>query len=421
MHVLGCSYHKTPVGLRERLAFNVDQARSALTQLRCSYPKTEAVLLSTCNRVELYTATAERDAPGRNELARFIAGFHQIDRSVVDSQLQGWEDTLAVRHLFQVTSSLDSMVVGESQIASQVKAAYQLACQQQAAGPITHAAFQASLRIAHRVANETEIHRNRVSVPSVAVADIARRIFERFDDKDILLIGAGEMAGETMTYLQAEGAVRVTVVNRNMSRAEELAARWNGRVRPWSELLEVIAAADLVVSTTSASGLVVTAEDFRAVEPLRHGRPLLILDLAVPRDFDPDIGRSPSVYLYSVDDLQAACDANRRRRQQDLPRALQIVDREADQFMSVLNQKALGPIVQRLRKNWHQVKDRELQTLARKLPELDQRARNEVACALDRLVNKLLHPPLESLRRESSEGVPDKLLHAVSLLFKLDE
>lgn len=421
MHVLGCSHHKTPVGLREKLAFDADQARFALGQLRSHFPKTEAVLLSTCNRVELYTATTQPDSPSKQQLTQFVAQFHGIDSSVVDGQFDGQEDAFAIKHLFGVASSLDSMVVGEPQIASQVKAAYQLAHEQQATGPITHAAFQAAFRTARLVASETGIHRHRVSIPSVAVADFAKRVFERFDDKNVLLIGAGEMASDTMEYLQAEGARRVSVINRSAPRAEKLAARWRGQTRPWEELFQGIAASDLIVSTTSAPSLIVTAQDFQTLEPIRRGRPLLILDLAVPRDFDPAIGERPSVYLYSVDDLQAACEANRRLRQQDLPQALGIVESEARQFMATLNQRAVGPIVQRLRQNWQGVKEQELRRLARKLPELDERSQNEVACAFERFVNKLLHPPVESLRRESEHGIPERLIRAVSQLFRLEE
>lgn len=421
MHVLGCSHHRTPVRLREQLAFSSEQARYALGRLCRQFPGTEAVLLSTCNRVELYTATSTQHPPTTKELAQFVATFHGLDASILAGQLDGREDAHAIKHLFGVTSSLDSMVVGEPQIASQVKAAYQMAREQKATGPLTHAAFQAAFRTAHLVATETDIHRHRVSIPSVAVADFAKRVFERFDDKNVLLIGAGEMASDTMEYLRAEGARQVSVVNRSPSRGEELAARWNGQSRPWDELLVAIATADLIVSTTSAPDVIVTDSDFRELEKTRKKHPLLILDLAVPRDFDPSVGRRSWVYLYSVDDLRAACEANRRRRQRDLPNAMSIVEREARQFMWSLNHRAVGPMVQRLRRNWQDVKGLELERLNRKLPELDEKSRIEVAYAFDRFVNKLLHPPLESLRRESRNGVPEKLLHAVSQLFKLEE
>ena len=214
----------------------------------------------------------------------------------------------AVQHLFTVAASLDSMVVGEPQILAQVKQAYQLATEEGSTGPLLHAAFQAALKAAKRVAGETTIQQRRVSIPSVAVADFAQQIFERFDDKHTLVIGAGEMAEETLRYLKDQGARDVTVVNRSPERALELAGRWGGRARPWDDLLAAMAEADLVISTTGAEEPIVTLEQFLTVEPRRHGRPLFILDLAVPRDFDPAIGDRPEVYLYSIDDLREACE-----------------------------------------------------------------------------------------------------------------
>lgn len=421
IQVLGCSHHKTPVSLREQLAFSVEEARCALGQLRGRFPGIEAVLLSTCNRVELYTAAGGSAAPDMHQLAGFVAKFHRIDPGHVAGQLRGLDGTDAVEHLFQVTSSLDSMVLGEPQIASQVKAAYQLAEEERATGPITHAAFQAALRTARRVASETAIHQHRVSIPSVAVAEFAKRVFERFDDKRVLLIGAGEMAAETLEYLKAEGARDVTIVNRSVPRALELAQRWHGRVRPWAELLEAVREVDLIVSTTGAPEAIVTLSDFLSIEKSRRHTPLFILDLAVPRDFDSAIGQRPSVYLYSVDDLQAACQANQLRRQEELPRALRIIEVETGQFMAALNHRAVSPIVRRLRQSWHETKEGELNRLTSRLPSLDQRAREEVAQAFDRFVNKLLHPPLEALRVESQHGIPDGLLDSITRLFRLKE
>jgi glutamyl-tRNA reductase len=325
-------------------------------------------------------------------------------------------------HLFTVAAGLDSMVVGEPQILSQVKQAYDLACAQGAAGPLTHGAFQAALRVAKRVASETSIARRRVSIPSVAVADYAKQIFETFDDKQVLVIGAGEMADETLRYLTDEGARHVTVINRSQPRAVELAARWNGRAAPWEELHAQLVTADLVVSTTGASQPIVRLEDFRGIEDQRYQRPLFILDLAVPRDFDPAIGdEGLSVYLYSIDDLQAACEKNRREREKELPRALAIVEAEAAEFMADLNRRATGPIIRRLKQGAQQPMEDELRRLFNRLPDLDERARAEIEQSFQRLVNKLLHPPLESLRDEAREGVPHGLLEALKRLFQLKD
>ena len=268
VQVVGCSHRGTSVALRERLAFSAEQTREALDRWRRAFPGVEAVLLSTCNRVELYAATDRPTEPSLDQIADFLARFHGLDPAEVASQLYQNSDEAAVRHLFTVASSLDSMVLGEPQILAQVKTAYQVATEQDNTGPLLHAAFQAALHVARRVASETAIHQRHVSVASVAVADFARQVFERFDDKETLVIGAGEMAEETLRYLQDEGVRRVTVVNRHLDRAVELAHRWHGQARPWDELPQALAAADLVVSTTAAGQPTVTAEEFAAVESL---------------------------------------------------------------------------------------------------------------------------------------------------------
>jgi glutamyl-tRNA reductase len=421
VQVVGCSHQNTPIAVRERLAFGSEQARAALEQLRERFPDVEVVLLSTCNRVEVYTATETAAAPTRRELAEFLARFHGMEPDEVESHLYERIGEAAVRHLFTVASSLDSMVVGEPQILSQVKQAYQLATEQQSTGPLTHAAFQAALKAARRVATETAIHQRRVSIPSVAVADFAQQIFERFDDKNTLVIGAGEMADETLRYLQDQGVVEITVINRNAQRAENLARCWCGRALAWDRLSEALIAADLVIAITGADEPVVTLDQFRRIEPLRYGRPLFVLDLAVPRDFDPAIGDRPEVYLYSIDDLREACERNRKARDKELPAAMRIIDQEARRFMGELHHRVTGPVIRRLQKGWQKPKEDELERLFNKLPDLDDRARAEIRQSFDRLVNKLMHPPLESLRDESRHGIPHALIEALAKLFQLKD
>ena len=421
VQVVGLSHHNASLSLRERLAFSPEQTSFALSRLRGEFPEVEAVLLSTCNRVELYTATESAAAPTRPQVARFLARFHGLDPSEIEDRLYHRADEAAVRHLFTVASSLDSMVVGEPQILSQVKQAYQLAAEQQSTGPLMHAAFQAATKVARRVASETALQQRRVSIPSVAVADFAQQIFERFDDKNTLVIGAGEMAEETLRYLRDQGAGDVTVVNRRPERAEPLARRWHGRVLGWEHLPEALARADLVISTTGAEEPVITLEQFSPIEASRYGRPLFILDLAVPRDFDPAIGDRPGVYLYSIDDLRDTCDRNRQQREKELPAAMRIVRQETARFMADLHHRATGPVIRRLQKGWQKPKEEELRRLFNKLPELDEQARAEIRQSFDRLVNKLMHPPLESLRDESRHGIPNALLEALSKLFQLKD
>jgi glutamyl-tRNA reductase len=427
LHVVGCSHHDAPIAIRERLAFSGEQARRALRQYREEFPGMEAVLLSTCNRVELYTASQRAECPAGPQLAGFLARFHGLEPAAIVEHLRLRTGEEATQHLFAVAASLDSMVVGEPQILAQVKQAYQMATEEGTAGPLLHAAFQAALKTAKRVAGETQIQQRRVSVPSVAVADFAQQIFERFDDKRTLVIGAGEMAEETLQYLKDQGARDVTVVNRSPDRAAELARRWDGTARPWDELLEAIAESDVVISTTAAGEPIVTDGQFAAVEARRRlrskprGGPLFILDLAVPRDFDAAIGDRPEVYLYSVDDLRAACERNRALRDKELPAAMRIIRQETERFAADLHRRATGPIIRQLKAGWEKPKEEELRRLLNKLPDLDEHSRAEIREAFDRLLNKLLHPPLESLRDESRRGIPDALVDALTRLFRLKD
>ncbi len=418
IQVLGLSHHTAPLAIRERLAVGNTQLGCALGALRARYPQIEFVLLSTCNRVELYAAAEHEDLPLDQILSHFTGG-RGVDRAAVTPFLSHRGEREAIVHLFSVAASLDSMVVGEPQILAQVKQAYEAATLQNCTGPLLHAAFQGALKAARRVATETTLHQRRVSIPSVAVADFARSIFERFDDKCTLVIGAGEMAEETLRYLRDEGVCNVQVVNRSDCRAADLAERWNGRALPWSRLREALAEADLVISTTGAGEPIVTAAEFAGIEAVRYERPLFILDLAVPRDFSPTIGERPGVYLYSIDDLRATCEKNLALRDRELPAAKRIIEAEADRFMAEMHHRATGPLIRQLREEWHRPKEEELARLFHRLPHLDDRSREEIRQSFDRLLNKLLHPPLESLRDHARHGIPHSLLEALAKLFRL--
>jgi glutamyl-tRNA reductase len=411
-----------PLALREKLAFSAEQAAEALARFRDRFPGREGVLLSTCNRVEFYAAgEREARAPAAEELVSLLAECRGIDAGLLAPVLARQEDEAVARHLFGVAAGLDSMVLGEPQILAQVKQAWAIAQASRTAGPLTGEMFQAALRAAKRVATETALGRERVSVPSVAVADFASAIFERFDDKRVLLLGAGKMAAETLRYLREAGARDVTVVNRTAGRAVELAARLGVRPGRFDELVGELVVADLVVSTTGASEPVVPLASYEQVEPLRQGRPLVVLDLAVPRDFDPRIGGRTGVWLYTIDDLAAACDSNRRRRQGELPAALAIVEEETRRFMGDLHHRTTAPVIEQLKAGWNETGESELDRLFRRLPALGDAERAEIRQAFERYAAKLLHPPLASLRTESRSGPPHGLLDALKRLFDLKD
>ncbi len=423
LQLVGCSHHRTSLTVREKLAFDAAQTVEALRGWRRTFPDTEAVLLSTCNRVELYAASHDSEkGPSQEKVTEFLVGYHALSVDEVAGDLFIHDNEAAIQHLFTVAASLDSMVLGEPQILAQVKQAYQLANAQQSTGPLTHSAFQAAVRVARRVATETAINQRRVSVPSVAIGDFARGVFSRFDDKQVLVIGAGEMAEETLRYLREAGARKITVINRSAERADALAQSWRGRTAPWDALHQELIAADLVVSTTASPEPIVRLEEFQQrVAPERHQRTLLVLDLAAPRDFDPAIGECKGVYLCSLDDLTETCQENRQARDSELPAALAIIQDETRRFMADWHHRHNTPVIAQLMEGWQGPKNQELARLFNKLPDLDPRSREEIARSFDRLVNKLLHPPLESLRDESQHGPPHGLLDALKRLFKLGD
>ena len=419
---VGGTHRTVPLPLRERLAFSAEQAAEALDRFRKRFPGREGVLLSTCNRVELYAA-GESDAapPPRDQLVSFLAECRGIDTALLAPVLSGENDEAVVRHLFSVASGLDSMVLGEPQIVAQVKQAWAIAQESRTTGPLTGEMFQAALRTAKRVATETALGRERLSIPSIAVSDFVSGVFERFEDKRVLLIGAGKMARETLRYLRQAGARDIAIINRTADRAEALAAELRARPATFANLADELIAADLVVSTTGATEPVVTLDAFRSLEADRSGRPLVILDLAIPRDVDPRIGERPDVWLYSIDDLGKACEANRRSRQKETPAAVAIIEEETRRFMGDLHHRSSAPVIERLRAGWSETGDAELERLFRRLPQLDEAAREEIRQAFQRYAAKLLHSPLASLREESHAGPPHGLLDALKRLFDLKE
>ncbi len=423
LQMIGCSHQDAGVEFRERISFSSDQVSSTLERFRKTFPSGELVLLSTCNRVELY-ATASDDSPlDRDAFAHFLAEQQSLKPDEVLAQMIYRDGQDAVEHLFTVAASLDSMVLGEAQILSQVKQAYEQANQQGSAGPLTHAVFQAANRVAKRVQHETAIHRRRVSVPSVAVGEIVPEVFDSLRKKRVVVAGAGEMADETLRYLKQAGAENLCIVNRSVERAEQLARDFDAEVAPWDSLFQQAAEADLLVGTTSSPEPVITSQQFAELHQKRAGRVMLILDLAVPRDFDVEIGDFSGVYLYQIDDLQAACQRNRKQREKEWPKAKAIIAEETTMFLKDMNHRATGPVIRRLREQAQEIKRDEFDRLVSKLnaAEVDPAMIKEIEKSFDRMINKVLHPPLASLRDDAAEGHSRGLLDALRHLFNLGD
>lgn len=422
LQVVYCNHQSADLAIRERLAFPAHDLPRAYAELRSHFPKSEWVVLSTCNRVEVYTAQEDPDhAPSHREVAEFFASFHHLPLHEFFDDLLERTGPDVVRHLFQVASSLDSMVLGEPQIVAQVKEAYSQAREHQAVGPLTNELFQRALNVAKRVRSETSLAEGRVSIASVAVGDFGKSIFDRFDDKVVLVIGAGEMAAETLRYLKEEGAKEILVTNRTLERAETLAQELGGKVRPFDQLDAWMAQADVIVSTTGAQPTLVDRDRFHRVRAATGTKTVFLLDLGVPRDFDPAIrDLDDNVFLYCIDDLESICEQNRKSRAKEVEHAVRIVEEETDRFMSGLYHRATGPIIRRLREQWRVVVDQETARLFAKLPHLEK-DRAEIDKFIEQMVNKLLHPPLETLREEAREGTPHGLMHALKRLFRLED
>lgn len=421
--MLGCSHHDAAVEFRERVSFSGESLGHALEAFRDQFPRSELVLLSTCNRVELYAAASEGNLPDTDHLADFVAKQQGVASEEVRRQMTDRVDADAVLHLFTVAASLDSMVVGEPQILNQVKQAYDFACSRDSAGPLTHSVFQSANRAAKRVHQETALAKRRVSIPSVAVGEVVPEVFDDLRKKTIVVCGAGEMGTETLRYLRDAGARDIRILNRSYDRAVALAEEFDARAERWDELLTQVAQADVLIGTTSSEQPILDSLSFSSLSGKRQGDVLLILDLAVPRDIDPSVGDFDGVYLYSVDDLQAACQRNQEERRKEWPKARAIVEEETERFMQSIRHRATGPVIARLRKQAQEIKHLELERLTAKLQleTADATTQKEIEKSFDRLINKLLHPPLASLRDDAAAGHRRGLADALRHLFNLGD
>ncbi|MBY0523333.1 MAG: glutamyl-tRNA reductase [Gemmataceae bacterium] len=417
---IGCNFHKTPLDLRERLAFSETRLPAALAELSVRYG-CEAVILSTCNRVELYLARLIAPAPIDADLvAELMTEFHQVPAAEVRPHLYEQRDAGAVRHLFRVVGSLDSLIVGEGQIAGQVKTAYETAQRHGTVGPILHALFQHARLVAKRVRTETGIARGKVSVSSAAV-DYVRQVFSHFDDKTVLVIGAGKMGELTLRHLRQLKPRAILVTNRSPAKAEAVAKGCGGTAVPWEQLDDVLARTDIILSTTGAPEPIVTRKRWKAVQARRTG-PAVILDIAVPRDFDPAIHDGDRACLINMDDLNDIRDRILQDRLKHVAPAEAIIEQEQKKFLKEWSRKQHGPVIAQLTQ-WIEA---ERQTVLRQLmPRLNGQLTDEGRAAIEGAMrlfgNRILHGPISALADENHEGAGHTLLEALRKLFRLQE
>jgi glutamyl-tRNA reductase len=421
LRIAGCNFRTAPVDLREKLAFTPESQAKAAAELAARFG-CEAAILSTCNRVELFLARPHAATPVPADLAaEFLAEVHGLPPERLAPHLYAPADADAVKHLFRVAASLDSLIVGEGQIAGQVKAAFESARSAGTVGPLLNTLFPHALRAAKRVRTETGITLGHVSVSSVAV-DYVKQVFDHFDDKTVLVIGAGKMGRLTLKHLQDLKPKRILVTNRSPEKAREVAAGCGGTAVPWEQFDEALAEADIALSTTGAGEPIVTADRFakRVLPKRRPGRTLVVLDIAVPRDFDPSIHDGDRVCLFNIDDLTRIREQTIAVRQSHLRPAEAIVAGEVKAFLDDWQRRQNGPVIQQLRTEVDKVRDEVLSPLLAKLNgKLTESEKEQIAGAFRLFQNKLLHGPIAALKDAGPEGDRGSLVDALRKLFRL--
>ena len=419
---IGCSFRTAPVEVRERLAIDDVHLPRALTELAARYG-CESVIISTCNRVELYLASTERTDPFDPDLvAEFLGEIQEMPSVVVRRHPYEYRNSAAITHLFRVAASLDSLVVGEGQIAGQVKRAFELSQQFTVTGAFLNTLFNHALRAAKRVRTETGIAHGHLSVSSVAL-DCVKQVFDHYGDKTVLVIGAGEMGQETLRNLIGLKPGRIWVTNRSFDKAQRVAQEFNGEPRPWDELDDALAHADIVVSTTGSPEMIVTRERWSGILAKRTGGTIAILDIAVPRDFDPSIHDGDRTVLFNMDDLERVVEESRSQRQKHIAPAERIIEQEQKAFIADWARRKNGPLIKRLTDDCDAKRevllDQVFSQLNGKLTDAD---RKFIEATFRKFQNQLLHAPIDVLREEArDEANSGTLREALRKLFRLQE
>jgi glutamyl-tRNA reductase len=416
--MIGISHRTAPVELRERVDFQARGLPAALQSLSGRGSACEAVLLSTCNRSEVYAVCDDIEGT-RADLVDFVGSFHGVDRADLVPHLFEASDLEAARHLFRVAAGLDSLVVGEPQILGQVKDAHTAATSARASGPLLNRLFHASFGVGKRVRTETELGTGAVSVSFAAVA-LARKIFGDLKGRNVLVIGAGEMGKLTALHMKSQGVDRVTIVSRSMAHAARTAEAIGGALAaPWEELNAVLGTSDIVITATGATAPVVKKAQLESVMRPRRGRPLFIIDIAMPRDVEPAAGEIEQVFLYNIDDLQATVEENLSRRTGEIARAERIVTEEVERFGAWFRSRDAIPTVVALRQRFEAIRQAELDRLDFKLSALGPDARARVDEVTRLIVEKLLLTPTEQLKALQDAETVGQYSEALARLFNL--
>ena len=416
---IGISHHTSPVGLREQLHFPPAELPQALLSLRKRLDGAGAVILSTCNRVEIYANHPSQPGDHFRELRRFLSESRGVDESDFAQHLYEHHDRTVAGHLFRVASSVDSLVVGEDQILGQVKDAYVLAQAEQSTDKIISALFQKAFSVAGEVRTNTRINEGKVSVGSVGV-DLAVNIFSSLKDKTVMIIGSGDMGELTLKSLISKGVGRVLLMNRSIEKAQELAQTYHGEPVPLSELAKYLPSADIVITSTSATEYILRVPQVTAALKQRGQAPMIVIDIAVPRNVDPAVNALDNVYLYDIDGLQETANRNLDARRKEVERCIQLIEQRADQFWHWMQGLLAEPTIVSMSQELHAIRERELLKTLHALPDLTDAQRDEVTYLSKRIVNNILQRPMTQLKHEVAEQDPHTVLHLVKRLFGLE-
>jgi len=412
--------HKTaPVEVRERLSFDSASLPAALAELKNCKGVLEAMILSTCNRVEV-TAAVEDTSDADQEIARFLTRAGGADPDSIAPYLYRYWDEEVIRHLFRVASSLDSMVIGEPQILGQLKSAFTAAKECGAVAGALETVLTRAFAVAKRVRTETAIGQSAVSVSYVAV-ELAKQIFGSLDDKTVMLIGAGEMSELAARHLRRAGVRRIIVTNRTHERAVQLAKAFDGEVVPYDRFREELPRADIVITSSGAPHYILTREDMRKVIAARRNRPVFLIDIAVPRNVEPAVNELDNVFLYDIDDLQEVVDENLKARMQEAEEAEAIVEEEVKRMVSRLRVQEVKPTIVSLQQRLEAVRRAELERLGGKLASLTPAQREAVEALTRGIINKIAHGPIVELRRKAAEPDGLQTIEVIRRVFRLDE
>lgn len=421
MHIVvaGLNYRTAPVAIREKFTFAEGDLEQALKELKETKSVMECVIVGTCNRTELYVVVDREHLCG-HYLRGFIEKWFGVPREQFNKHLYIYENEKAIDHLFRVTCGLDSMVIGETQILGQIRDAFLLAQQSKATGIMFNTLFKQSVTLAKRAHTETGIGENPVSV-SYAAVELGKRIFGSYDHKKVMIIGAGKMSELTVKHLYANGADKVIVVNRTLSRAQELAGKFQGVASSMDNLLTYLEEVDIVISSTGSADMVLTRDQVAAVLQKRRSRPLFMIDIAVPRDLDSAIGELPNVFLYDIDNLQSIVNNHLEERRKAAVVIERMIDEEMDAFEQWTRTLGVSPLIQALQIKASSIHDETMESLMKKLPDLDERELKVIRKLTKSIVNQMLRDPVIRIKEMAAERDGEEALDYFTKIFALEE